>query len=210
MVDLPTWPEQPLDESPGQFSGVYPWLEALANWGGLGLPWRGGIGNPIVQRSVGPAKHIQALDDLMRYLATKLGTKTFTGDRPVRLRPGQSTMKTTAEAINDFDWSGQPVHIKVRPDVLGPEQRTEGAKTILHELFHPKMTDVAARRPDLVEALGRASADRLDTILPEIPLPQLKTFSNNLNRGYYSGPDLWEELAVRLMEHNVGKRRLGP
>lgn len=43
----PTWPEQPLDESPRDYSGAMPWLEALSNWVGLALPGRGGIGNPI-------------------------------------------------------------------------------------------------------------------------------------------------------------------
>lgn len=98
------------------------------------------------------------------------------------------------------------LNIKIHPKEVVPENTPELAKTLIHEFLHPKMDKV---RPEL---LSRIAPKAMETLLAPSPTGMRGVAARvnpTPNPAWYQGRELLEELAVRMMEQNIAKKKLG-
>lgn len=161
-----------------------------------GIVMAGRYGVPVAQS--------KALEQALSFLRQRIPSFMNAVDKyAVRVVPGAPNMgrrklagrvPEVASTWPMIEKSGGPALVKIHPNELGKEELPQ---TIFHELAHLLATKWPNR-------LLKPMADKARQTIPQ------EAYETVVGRPYYRGNDLLEELAIRMMESNVARKRLMP
>ena len=203
--DIPSWLPQSLH---GAYRTLNDPLVQMTPMAGVSSALPVGL---RVMRTSGTQPQRQMLEQVVSFLDQKVPrlTDMIRGNFDARISVGSPKLDAVghshfASGIGKPIVTSSPIipknppflNVKIHPDELVAGNTPEIASTMVHEFLHPKVSGI---RPELLRRMLPKAQESLSKVPEAMPHPEW----------YKPGRELMEELAVRMMEQNIARKKLG-